>query len=343
MCASPVPPAAPEAADPDLAAYLQHLATQRRLAARSLTLYSQALRRLHQLAQGAGLSWPQVQTHHIRRWLAELHRGGLSPRSLALTLSAWRGFFRERGRQGKLAHNPADGVRPPKAPKPLPKALAVDQAVALVEHATAGAPHRACASPLAPGEASPPLNAVDAALAARNACVAELLYGCGLRVGELLGLDAHIGAESRGWIDPTDGSAQVLGKGSKRRLVPVGAPALCALAHWLSHRGVLAKPGEPALLLGRRGQRITDGEVRRVVKALALQAGVPTHVHPHMLRHSFATHVLQSSQDLRAVQELLGHAHIRTTQVYTQLDFGHLSKVYDAAHPRARPVKPKAP
>jgi integrase/recombinase XerC len=174
----------------------------------------------------------------------------------------------------------------------------------------------------------------DPVLAARDQCIVELLYGCGLRVGELVGLDLRAG--DGGWIDAADASAHVIGKGSKRRSVPIGAAALKALRAWLELRHELARADEPALLVGTRGARITAGQVRARLKLRALEAGLPTHVHPHMLRHSFATHVLQSSGDLRAVQELLGHANITTTQVYTKLDFGHLSKVYDAAHPRAR-------
>jgi integrase/recombinase XerC len=176
----------------------------------------------------------------------------------------------------------------------------------------------------------------DPALAARDQCIVELLYGCGLRVGELVGLDVRASGEAAGWIDAAEAEAQVLGKGRKRRSVPVGGPALQALAQWLALRGTLADAGEPALFVSRRGTRLTDSQVRSRLKRRALQAGLPTHVHPHMLRHSFASHLLQSSGDLRAVQELLGHANISTTQVYTKLDFQHLAKVYDAAHPRAR-------
>jgi integrase/recombinase XerC len=164
----------------------------------------------------------------------------------------------------------------------------------------------------------------------------ELLYGCGLRVAELVGLDLRAAAHAAGWIDAADASAHVLGKGSKRRSVPVGAPALAALRAWLLVRDQVADADEPALLVSGRGTRISSSQVRSRVRSLALQAGLPTHVHPHMLRHSFASHLLQSSGDLRAVQELLGHASITTTQVYTRLDFQHLAKVYDAAHPRAR-------
>ena len=157
-----------------------------------------------------------------------------------------------------------------------------------------------------------------------------------MRVGELVGLAVRPGAQAAGWIDAPDASAHVLGKGAKRRSVPVGGAALRALADWLALRGGMAAAGEPALFVSNRGTRLTPSQVRSRLKLRALKAGLPTHVHPHMLRHSFASHLLQSSGDLRAVQELLGHASITTTQVYTKLDFGHLSKVYDAAHPRAK-------
>jgi integrase/recombinase XerC len=301
--------------DADVARHLEYLKVERRLAARTLALYGEAFLRLRQFAAAASLPVRSAQVHHIRRWAAQLHAGGLAPRSVALALSAWRGFYRWLGRDGLVAANPVEGVRAPRAPKPLPKALSVDHAVALVEHRGAGG---------------------DPALAARDACVAELLYGCGLRVGDVTGLDVTASAEAAGWIDASDASAHVLGKGRKRRSVPVGGPALQSLEAWLALRDGLARPGEAALFVSRRGTRLTPSQLRSRLKAQAIAAGVPTHVHPHMLRHSFASHLLQSSGDLRAVQELLGHANITTTQVYTKLDFGHLSKVYDATHPRAR-------
>ena len=306
----------PAAPLPDeLLRYLRHLEVERRLAARTLTLYREALQRLDAAATDAGIELQAAQTQHVRRWLAQQHQRGLAPRSLAIVLAAWRGLYRWWGEQHAVASNPVDGVRAPKAAKPLPKALSVDHAVALADHAAAGG---------------------DAALAARDRAMVELLYGCGLRVGELVGLDARAGRDAAGWIDAPDATAHVLGKGSKRRSVPVGRAALTALAAWLDHRASMARPGEVALLVSRRGTRLGASQVRSRLKALALQAGLPTHVHPHMLRHSFASHLLQSSGDLRAVQELLGHANIATTQVYTKLDFQHLAKVYDAAHPRAK-------
>ena len=303
------------AIDADIARHLEHLRVERRLAARTLAMYGEAFARLQGFASAVQVPLREAQVHHIRRWAAQLHGGGLAPRSISIALSAWRGFYRWLGRDGLVAANPVDGVRAPRAAKPLPKALSVDHAVALVEHRD---------------------DAGDPVLGARDVCIAELLYGCGLRVGELVGLDVGASADAAGWIDAADASAHVLGKGSKRRSVPVGKPALRALDAWLAARPAVARAGEAALFVSRRGTRLTPSQVRSRLKARAIAAGVPAHVHPHMLRHSFASHLLQSSGDLRAVQELLGHANITTTQVYTKLDFGHLSKVYDAAHPRAK-------
>ncbi len=303
---------------PELRDYLRHLEVERRLAARTREMYAADLRRLQMSAHADGVALDQVQPHHVRGWMARLHRGGLAPRSIAMMLSAWRGLYRWWGEQGTVASNPVEGVRAPKAPKPLPKALSVDHAVALADHT--------------PDDDS----TADKRLAARDHAIVELLYGCGLRVGELTGLDLRAGRDAAGWIDADDATAHVLGKGSKRRSVPVGRSALQALAAWTAVRDELAKPHEAALFVSRRGTRLGVGQLRSRLKQLAIAAGVPTHVHPHMLRHSFASHLLQSSGDLRAVQELLGHANIATTQVYTRLDFQHLAKVYDAAHPRAK-------
>ena len=271
----------------------------------------------------------------MRRWLAQLHAGGLAPRTLALQLSAWRGLYRWWGREGRVAQNPADGVRAPKSGRPLPKALPVDQAVALAGH-----------RPAVEVAASTPHNPAHyAAIVARDRAIVELLYGCGLRVGELAGLDAIPNANTqrlgRGWIDLDAGEAHVFGKGSKRRSVPVGVAATAALRAWLAQRaapfGGDASPRlDVALFVGQRGKRLTAQSIWLRLRQRSQQAGLTTPVHPHMLRHSFASHLLQSSGDLRAVQELLGHANITTTQVYTRLDFQHLAKVYDAAHPRAR-------
>lgn len=298
-----------------LQAFLDHLAVERRLAARTVAMYTDALVRLQDAAAAQQIELPRAQPHHVRGWIAQLRGKGLGPRSIAITLAAWRGLYRWWGRHGQVSVNPVDGLRPPKGPKPLPKALSVEQAVALAEHT--------------PAHGHP-------ALAARDHAIVELLYGAGLRVGELVGLDLAAGDAAAGWIDMPDATAHVLGKGSKRRSVPVGCAALQALAAWVEVRAQLATPGEAALFVSRRGTRLAASQVRTRLKALALEAGLPTHVHPHMLRHSYASHLLQSSGDLRAVQELLGHASITTTQVYTKLDFQHLAQVYDAAHPRAK-------
>jgi integrase/recombinase XerC len=295
--------------------YLAHLRTERRVAGRTLALYTDALGRLVRGAQSLSIPLQALQPHHVRMLMAQAHAGGLGSRSLSLQLSAWRGFYRWWGRQGELKLNPVDGVRVPKAAKPLPKALPVDQAVALAAHQ---------------------LQQGDETLRARDHAIVELLYGSGLRVGELVGLDVQAGDAAAGWVDLADASAQVRGKGSKWRSVPVGGASRQALVAWLAARPAVASPGEPALFVSQRGSRLSASQVRSRLKALALEAGLPTSVHPHMLRHSFASHLLQSSGDLRAVQELLGHANISTTQIYTRLDFQHLAKVYDAAHPRAK-------
>ena len=306
------------ASDPLVARYLAHVQFEKRLAARTLALYTLALEKLAQHARQLGLDLLQVQPAHIRRWVAQMHSAGRTGRGIALILSGWRGFYAWAAREGLLPSNPVLGIRAPKAAKPLPKALSVDQAVKLAEH------HN---------------NDGDPWLEARDVALVELLYSSGLRVAELVGLDVQPSASARGWIDAAEAMAHVLGKGSKRRSVPVGAQALQALQQWLAVRdqGVPASAAAPeALFIGRNGARLSAQSVWQRLRRRGLQAGLAVPVHPHMLRHSFASHLLQSSGDLRAVQELLGHANISTTQVYTRLDFQHLAKVYDAAHPRAR-------
>ena len=300
----------------DLQQFVQHLRVERRLAGRTLAMYTEALLRLQACAQASGIALLTAQPHHVRGWAAQLRTRGLAPRSIAIALAAWRGLYRWWGRQGVVAANPVDGLRPPKAAKPLPKALSVEQAVALAQDRSSdtGRPE----------------------LAARDHAITELLYSSGLRIAELLGLDVVASGSASGWVDLTDATAHVLGKGSKRRSVPVGGPALAALQAWLLQRPLLAAAAEPALFVSQRGSRLTPNQLRNRLQAQAQRSGLPTRVHPHMLRHSFASHVLQSSGDLRAVQELLGHASISTTQVYTKLDHQHLSKIYDAAHPRAK-------
>ncbi len=286
--------------------WLGALAHQRRLSAHTLENYGRAAGLLLRLKENTALR--ELEPAHVRRYVARLHAGGLSGRSLALMLSAWRGLYRWLARHHGYAANPAQGVRAPKSPRLLPKALSVEQ----VQQLLADAP-----------DASP--NAVQ------DRAMFELLYSSGLRLAELVALDIHDGR-----LDLPQGTVTVTGKGSKTRTVPVGKQARDALRAWLKARAQLAAPEERALFVGARGRRIGPGTVQARLRALAKRRGLGTAVHPHMLRHSFASHVLQSSQDLRAVQEMLGHASISTTQVYTHLDFQALAKVYDAAHPRAR-------
>jgi integrase/recombinase XerC len=307
--------------DPLVERYLEHVRVEKRLAQRTVELYALDLGKLQANCRTAGVALTAVQNPHMRRWVAQMHGGGRSGRGIALILSGWRGFYTWLGREGLVASNPVQDLRAPKAAKPLPKALSVDEAVQLA--------------------AFPGTDGEDPVLQARDQCITELLYGCGLRIGELTGLDVVASSQASGWIDVQAAEAHVLGKGSKRRSVPVGGKALQALQDWLALRAAWAKD-DAALFIGQRGTRLTPQHIRVRLKQRSLQAGLATPVHPHMLRHSFASHVLQSSGDLRAVQELLGHANISTTQVYTRLDFQHLAKVYDAAHPRAKsPDKPK--
>ncbi len=287
--------------------YLAELADQRRQSPHTLSNYRRDLKRLLALAGDTEVSGLQV--FQIRRFIAQLHGQGLSGRSLGRMLSAWRGFFGWLGQRNLVTANPCDGVRPPKSPRLLPKALSVDEAAALLVLEEEG----------------------DPALAARDVAMFELFYSSGLRLAELAALD----------VDALEGvlhesEVRVLGKRSKARIVPVGAKAREALAAWAALRLQLAGNGETALFVSRRGVRLSHRAIQDRLGRHAVRAGLPRHVHPHMLRHSFASHVLQSSGDLRAVQEMLGHASIASTQVYTHLDFQHLAKVYDRAHPRAK-------
>jgi integrase/recombinase XerC len=305
--------------------YLEHVRVEKRLAQRTVELYALDLQKLAEFAAAAQIELLQVQNTHIRRWVAQMHSAGRSGRGIALILSGWRGFYTWLGHEGRVVSNPVQDVRTPKSPKPLPKALSVDDSVQLASFHS---------------------DDNDPWLEARDAAMVELLYSSGLRVSELTGLDAVASRDARGWVDLDAAEAHVLGKGSKRRTVPVGSKALAALQAWLAVRGQgIDKPEankpEAALFIGRHGTRLTPQSIWQRLKRRSLQAGLAMPVHPHMLRHSFASHLLQSSSDLRAVQELLGHANIATTQVYTRLDFQHLAKAYDAAHPRARIGKTK--
>jgi integrase/recombinase XerC len=299
--------------------YLGELATQRQLSPHTIGAYRRDLAELAQLA-GHG-DWAVLTHADIRRFTARLHAGGQEPRSIARKLSGWRGFYNWLARQVVLAANPVEGVRAPRRPRTLPKALAVDDAVHLVEGQR---PARAHPEPFE----------------LCNRAMFELMYSSGLRVSELTSLDLAYtegarGGASLGWLDLAAGEVLVTGKGNKMRRVPVGAPARAALAAWLAVRPA-ARDGSAALFLSTRATRISPRVVQLRLKQHALRVGTPVHVHPHMLRHSFASHLLQSSGDLRAVQELLGHASITSTQVYTSLDFQHLAAVYDRAHPRAK-------
>ncbi|GJG96133.1 tyrosine recombinase XerC [Cupriavidus pauculus] len=320
------------APDPLVVRYLDWLASNRKLAEHTLTGYGHDLSVLQESATrlAAGVPLLSLETRHIRSFAARLHGGGLSARTIARTLSAWRGFYLWAARHGHgVTANPVDGVRAPKRGQPLPKALSVEHAVALVAHKRG-----------------------DTTESVRDQAVFELFYSSGLRLSELTQLDVRYTEDgeyrSAGWLDLDGAEVTVIGKGSRRRTVPVGSKAVAALKAWLAVRDTLLRPGAlpedaHALFLGTRGKRLSGSTVQARIKQQALAAGVPTSVHPHMLRHSFATHMLQSSGDLRAVQEMLGHASISTTQVYTSLDFQHLAKVYDQAHPRAGRARKSAP
>ncbi|MEW6676817.1 MAG: tyrosine recombinase XerC [Pseudomonadota bacterium] len=285
-------------------AYLVHLRARSYSPA---TVSTYAFDLTHLLERVGDVDPATLTSHAIRRALAGLHAQGLAPKTLARTLSAWRSFFNWLARQDRIAANPCLGLRPPKGEKRLPNALSVDEMARLLE---------------------PEAAEEDSAWARRDRAMFELMYSSGLRRAELIGLDL-------GQVDMTEAEVRVVGKGSKARIVPVGSRALAALERWLAVRDTVARD-TPALFVGARGERIAPGVLTQALKKLALRHGLTAHVHPHALRHSFASHVLQSSGDLRAVQEMLGHSSLSTTQVYTHLDFQHLAKVYDQAHPRAK-------
>jgi integrase/recombinase XerC len=310
--------------------YLDTLLSQRMLSQHTVSNYGRDLAELSELAQAAGTELDAVSHFQIRKFAAQLHGRGLNARSIARKLSAWRGFYDWLSEQGRLKSNPVDGVKAPKKSKPLPKALAADDAVHLVSQANplkdAAAPAQLC-----------------------NRAMFELLYSSGLRVSELVGLDVQYRQEggyvSAGWIDMDSNEVTVTGKGNKMRSVPVGKPAMEALRAWLTARETVvanhADAERRALFLSERGARMSPRVAQLRLKAHGQALGMATNVHPHVLRHSFASHVLQGSGDLRAVQEMLGHASITATQVYTSLDFQRLAQVYDAAHPRAKKVAGK--
>ena len=288
---------------PRLAQYLAHLAHERRLSPHTVSNYARDVEALFELAAEAPLD--KLTVHDIRRFAGQLHSRGFDPRSIARRLSAWRSFFRYLARDHGHGDNPCVGIRAPKAAKRLPHALSPDETSRLLDtHA-------------------------EGMLGTRDKAMFELFYSSGLRLSELTGLGPAD-------VNRADGTVRVTGKGSKTRIVPVGRQALEALGAWLAARAAIPRLDAEALFVNRLGGRLTPRSVQQRLKRFALKQGLATNVHPHVLRHSFASHVLQSSGDLRAVQEMLGHASISSTQVYTHLDFQHLSKVYDAAHPRAR-------
>lgn len=291
--------------------FLRHLEIERRLSPHTLANYQRDLRDAERFLQREGVAgWRDVTARELRALVAARHRGGVGGRSLQRQLSALRSFYRYLLREGAAAANPAIGVRPPKSPRRLPKTLDADQASRLLDGAAAA----------------------DSALVRRDRAMMELLYSSGLRLAELVGLDLHD-------VKLADRSVRVTGKGRKEREVPVGRQACAAIAAWLELRATLAAHGEHALFVSRSGGRLTPRAVQQRLRRWGRLRGLDTPLHPHMLRHSCASHVLESSGDLRAVQELLGHADIATTQIYTHLDFQHLAKVYDQAHPRAKKRK----
>ena len=287
-------------------AFLAELGTERRLSAHTTAAYRRDLGALLEFLEREGVAeLSAADAYHIRRYAAECHRRGLGARSIARRLSAVRSFYGFLLRRGLATTNPAIHVQAPKPSRRLPATLDTDQMASLLK-------------------AKP-----DAPLELRDAAILELFYSSGLRLSELTGLDLTD-------VDLDDLTVRVLGKGAKTRVVPVGRIAAAAIRAWLPARAGIAAAGERALFVGRRGTRLGQRAVQARIDAWARRRGMPVRVHPHMLRHSFASHLLESSGDLRAVQELLGHASLSTTQIYTHLDFQHLAHIYDRTHPRAR-------
>jgi integrase/recombinase XerC len=288
-----------------LSEYLDFLHFERGLSDNTRNNYERDIRQLIALSQPASLT--SLQIVQIRKYVAILHSKGLGGKSIARMLSSWRGFFDYLVRRHQFKSNPVIGMRAPKSPKTLPQALSIEQANKLVEIID------------------------DDILSQRDHAILELFYSSGLRLSELVGLNLD-------QLDFTEGTVTVTGKGNKTRIVPLGGKAKEAIVAWLTLRQQLLprNPSEKAVFISKQGRRISGRNIEYRLKAWSIKQGINSSVHPHMLRHSFASHVLQSSGDLRAVQEMLGHANISTTQVYTHLDYQHLTKVYDAAHPRAK-------
>ena len=317
--ADPEPSAAPAPLWPGAEDWLAELRYQRRVSPHTLNNYERDLRRLQSLAGNATPA--ELTALDLRRFVGRLHASGLSGRSIARSLSAWRGLLRWLARRGVLDANVAEGLHAPKHPKRLPDALSVDEAFRLL-------------NPLSLTDDSADTPAREQVLQSRDQAIFELFYSSGIRLSELVGLNMDCLTDLR------QGEVRVLGKRNKTRVVPVGRTAQAAVEAWLAVRAQLLKAEDaPALFLGQQGKRITPRMIQLRLQKHGQQQGLPQRVHPHQLRHSFATHMLQGSGDLRAVQEMLGHASIASTQVYTHLDFQHLAQVYDQAHPRAHRSK----
>lgn len=314
--------------DDDLrvACYLDEIVQQRRLSPHTAAAYRRDLATLRKCA--GEMEFAALRPHHVRRFIAQLHADGLGGRSIGRLLSGWRGYFRWLGMRGLVEQDPCAGLKPPRSAHRLPDTLSPDEAGRLLDGVVFSV--GGISGGLDPSSGSLGDAAGDEDLVIRDKAIFELFYSSGLRLAELAALNLDC------LSDLANGELRVTGKRAKTRLVPVGRKALDALGIWLEQRVQVAKEDEAALFVSRRGSRLSMRMIQRRLQQRALELGLPHHVHPHMLRHSFASHVLQSSGDLRAVQEMLGHASIASTQVYTHLDFQHLAKVYDSAHPRAR-------
>ncbi|MBK5941907.1 tyrosine recombinase XerC [Halochromatium roseum] len=310
-----------------LPGFLGHLANERQVSPHTLSNYRRDLERIARWRIEQGIqAWSDLRDEAIRRYVAARHRTGIGGRTLARELSALRTFFDYLLRERLVSHNPARGLRAPKSARRLPSSLDADTLSALLD-SDKQVDSDADAAGL--GTVAADSEIENEPLALRDTAMIELFYSSGLRLAELISVDVRD-------IDPADAMLTVVGKGSKTRRVPIGRAALQAIAGWLAVRPLLAAADEPALFVSSRGKRIHPRTVQARLKRWGQQRSAGRHLHPHLLRHSFASHLLESSGDLRAVQELLGHADIATTQVYTHLDFQHLAQVYDQAHPRAR-------
>ena len=306
MSEAPESPAVPNELTGPLAEFIRHLASEKRHSPKTCDSYQRDLLRLADwLGRSGFVAWQRVTNHDLRRYVATLSREGMSGRSIARHLSATRRFYQFLLREKLASDNPALDIRAPKSGRRLPRVADVDQLNYLLD-----------------GQPDDPLEV-------RDLCMFELMYSSGLRLAELASLDLDT-------VDLRSGEVRVMGKGDKERLLPVGRKAISAIQAWLPYRAALANDGEAALFVSQRGERLSHRSIQARLSRWGISRGADQKLHPHLLRHSFASHMLESSGDLRAVQELLGHADIATTQVYTHLDFQHLARVYDQSHPRAR-------